>query len=261
MGGRRGSEGVKMIAIQVPQRDITRFYILVMGLDLFFIAATLLNDLGVTFPIPFIARQLNLEKEVNLATWYSSALLFMAGLVAFANSRLTLPDIGAAHWYRLGWLGISFVCVWLAADETSQFHENLGRWYTQSFGTIPGLTEGQEAKPVYAWLLLLLPAILATAVGMFLFFRLCFARYRVSWRTAHAGLLCWVGAIVAEYAESQMRHFSVSRGVQGTIEEGLEIVGTTFLLFAFTEFLRAQSHVDPSSLEVKSKRKSRGQLE
>jgi len=35
------------------------------------------------------------------------------------------------------------------------------------------------------------------------------------------------------------RHF-LSRGVQGVIEEGLEIVGTTCLLIAFTEFLRTQ---------------------
>jgi len=48
-----------MIAIQVPQRDITRFYILLVGLDLFFIAATLLNDLGVTFPVPFISLRVD----------------------------------------------------------------------------------------------------------------------------------------------------------------------------------------------------------
>ncbi len=238
-----------MVKIPFTQRDITRLYILIAGLDVLFIVATLLFGLRIRLPFPLIERQLNLTKEVNLATWYSSALLFLAALVAFANSRITPPSVHLKKWYRPGWLGLSLVCLGLSADETSQLHEMLGRWYSQNFGPILGLTSGIGGRPAYAWLLVYSPAIVAAAVGMFLFFRSCFARSRVSLRTAYAGLTCWVGSIAFEYVESQMRRFSPPWGVQGALEEGLEIVGTTCLLIAFTEFLRAQTGVDHVSPE------------
>ena len=84
---RKQSGSVNMVEIAVTQRDVKRFYFLIVGLDLLFILATLLLDLGVRFH-PLIDRQLNLEGEVNLATWYSSVLLFMAALVPAANSRI-----------------------------------------------------------------------------------------------------------------------------------------------------------------------------
>jgi hypothetical protein len=56
---------------------------------------------------------------------------------------------------------------------------------------------------------------------------------------ALAGVACWVGVICAEFAEAQILRWYGKRSIQGVIEEGLEVVGTTLFLMSFLEFLHS----------------------
>ena len=109
------------------------------------------------------------------------------------------------------------------------------KWPGISIGDVPGLTRG--AGPAFAWIVALAPLILCfilvirTAADWL-------RQHRRSRRLALAGLACWMGVIVAEFVQAQLRRLSMQRSVQGVIEEGLEVTGSTLFLIAFLEFLR-----------------------
>ena len=48
-------------------------------------------------------------------------------------------------------------------------------------------------------------------------------------------IACWLGVFVAEAGEAWLLAQGWNRGLQGTLEEGLEIIGSTLFLIALIE--------------------------
>jgi hypothetical protein len=219
------------LTLRLSHAAVRRGYTVLATISALFIAATLLSDLQHPLMQQWYVRELNLKREGNVAVWWSSIVLFIAGIAALALSRavLVLPE---ARWSSKLWALMAFFFVALSADETAALHERSGAKFVQWFGEVPGL-----ANPGFAWLLALLPLIVAFAACT-----LVLARGTVRWHLPGAllllaGLACWLGVLVAEFVQAQLVRWSLPRGFQGVIEEGLEITGANVFVAALVELL------------------------
>ena len=110
---------------------------------------TLLADLGMTLPRGF--GQFDLKLESNFATWYSSALLLLAGGAALLISVSPAPATVPLTRYRAAWTMTSLVFFALSVDEMIELHERIGFWFTERFGTIPGLLKAATPSSAGLW--------------------------------------------------------------------------------------------------------------
>ncbi|MEW6129343.1 MAG: hypothetical protein AB1757_20045 [Acidobacteriota bacterium] len=191
--------------------------------------------------LAFISQQVDLRNEANLATWYSSAILFLAAIVAWLNSRTTSPFTKLKWTHRLAWLLIAAVLMAISISETAKIHENLVAVLNrQPIGQLQNYFQEGAGD----WIFVLLPFIIATALGMFTFFIAAFWRCKKIMLLALAGILCWSTAILFEAIEGNFIKVILSRNVRGFIEESCEVIGTTFLLIAFVEYFKIRNAAD-----------------
>lgn len=222
------------MTIQLSRREVLIFYVIVAGLDVLLIIANLINTNSSV--VGFLSNQLDLRREANLGAWYSSVLLFIAGLASVFNALSSRPDEGRLGWiHRGGWLLVAAVFIAISGDEVAQIHEQLASLHNRR-----AMRTGGEIMKLGAgdWLPLLMPAIVISAVGMVAFFVFVFLKRRLSLVVSLAGIGCWIGAIYFESLESRDVQVFESFGTTAAIEESLEIVGTTLLIIAIVEFLR-----------------------
>lgn len=229
------------IAVSIPRTALLAGGLAVLAGDAVFVAMTLLSDLGVDFGgAAALAREFDLKLEGNLAAWYSSALLLVTGLGAMGVGQRMRRAGGSRPAWVLWWVAAAFF-VGLSADEVAQLHERVGRAFARHVGPVRGLTDGASA--VFAWLVALAPLI-ALFVGSMLFAARSIGAVDPRGRTlVLAGLGCWIAVLVAEYVQAQLVRAGIERSLQGAIEEGLELAGTTLFLFAFASIC-ARRHPD-----------------
>lgn len=223
------------LALEVPARALAWGGALVVAIDAFLIVMTLLSDLGVAWALGGFGQQFDLKLEGNFAVWHSSVVLLLAGFGAFfaeRRTRVLAPDRFASYAWWL--LGACFIA--LSLDETAQLHERIGTRFTKHVAIVPGLTDA--APSVFGWLVALSPLIVAFVVCVRAAARQLTAADRRSRRLMLAALGCWLGVLVAEFVQAQLIRAGLDRSVEGVLEEGLEIAGSTLFLFAFVELLR-----------------------
>lgn len=222
----------------VSRRAVRAAFFVIIALDLLFITVTASTDVSPAADANRVIQLFELKREANIAVWFSSALLFLNAMYAFAitgsraAARNGLP-------FRLAWSAAGFAFLWLSLDETAQIHEKSGNFFTQVFGRIPGLTDGR-GYGVFAWLLIWLPAVVAFVVVAVTIARIWLAAHPVSRRLALAAVVCWVCVIGAEFVEAELSRYGFKRSFEGTIEEGLELAGSTLFLVSFHKFLTAR---------------------
>lgn len=236
-----------------PASHLGRIYAVVLAADAVLIGLNIALALGARTPSDFLNRQFDLRLEANLAAWYSSALLLLAGVAAWLLGWCgALAEAPAARSRRtriLGWLLIGGMLVALAADEVAQVHEWIGQRIPEHMGMSRSVL-GLDAA--FRWLLVLAPFIAAGAALIGWVALTCLKGWPRLLTVA--GLTCWLGTIAAEYVESVQWRTNTARGMEGPVEEGLEVVGATLLLIAFVESLwrtiapaaaHARQHPDP----------------
>lgn len=228
---------VQRSAFPFSDRDIWRFYAVVISVDVLLILVTLLSGLGLPQTDRWIIQKFNLRHEANVAVWYSSVLLLGAAVAALAISRDRAPA-RAHRTYAVFWTLAAIAFAWLSLDETAMIHEGLGWAVIGRFGSIPFMAERERGGWIFAWTIVLFPAILAFVVGMVWASRAWLGLHRLSQRLTLIATACWAAVVITEVVESQMARLSMNRSFEWVIEEGLEITGTTLFLIAFIEFLR-----------------------
>jgi hypothetical protein len=175
-------------------------------------------------------QEFSLDREANVPSWFSSALL----LTAAAVLALVALDALArnARWGR-HWAGLSVVYVVLSMDETSEVHERIGSWLRSHLklhgplhyaGVIPMLAVALFVGVTYVRFLRALPR--RTLLGVLL--------AAAIYITGAAG----VEAASGWWAEG---HGSKSTALLlvSTVEENLEMFGTLlFILVVLAYFAR-----------------------
>ena len=229
-----------MVRIEFRARDLRLCYLIVVGIDLFFLAANL-GIISIPSPGDVVNRQLDLKLESNLATWYSSVQLFAAGMIALVNARQK-PFVSKLRFlYSGGWLFIALILVGISADEVCQVHEQIATLYEGNRGPLSPPAQLGAGD----WIPFLMPLIIGVPLVMVLFFSFFAADRKVSLALGVAGVVCWIGSIYAESIEETSQRFGMSRQLEGAIEEGLEILGATLLLMSFVEFLISLKSTSP----------------
>src|ERR671938_701566 len=173
-------------------------------------------------------QEFSLDREANVPSWFSSALLLTAAAML---ALVALDALGRkARWGR-HWAGLSVVFVVLSLDETAEIHERIGSWLRAHLslhgplhyaGVIPMLALALFVGIAYVQFLVALPA--STRLGI-----LVSAAIYVS---GAAG----IEAISGWWAEG---HGSKSTGllVLSTFEENLEMIGTTLFILVVLAYL------------------------
>ncbi len=217
-------------AVPIPGDLLTLVYGIVITMDVVLIVATLFWDMGYTLPRGF--GQLDLRSEGRAAVWYSSMLLLLAGSAAAIIAYSPTSRGISPAWSRFSWMLVGGVFCYLSLDEMLEIHEWAGRAFSLE------LMEVEVLIDVFAWVLALLPFIAVFVVVLSILIRQVLSTNQRSRRFAILGLACWIGVLICETVEAQMARLDLYRWIQGTIEEGLEITGTTLFLIAFCEYLR-----------------------
>jgi hypothetical protein len=184
----------------------------------------------------FLQEQMDLSKEANIATWYSSFLLCVTGILAWTAGWS--GTAAAKPYARGGWLIAGLVFVLLSVDEVAQVHEQLALLYNS---TLHGAIEGRITLGAGDWLQLLWPAVVGAGMGLVILVLLTLRRPLFSLVAGLAGLTCWAGVIVVEGSEAGPGGMSLHNRAERCLEEALEIAGATLLLIALLEFVRSRA--------------------
>ena len=70
-------------------------------------------------------QEFSLDREANVPSWFSSALLLTAAAVV---ALVALDALARKSRWGRHWAGLSVVYVVLSMDETSEIHERIGSW-------------------------------------------------------------------------------------------------------------------------------------
>lgn len=238
--------------VSFGRREIFAFYLVILAVDLLLIIFNAFYGVGVYAAggtgsealFSFVQRQLDPSMEQNLATWYSSALLLLAALVALFNMK------AAPLWQRwqlcqrLGWALLAALFLWLSADETATVHEYLAPLLNQTRAMQPDFSpQEQYATGAGDWLAVLLPFLIGSVILLVALSIIFFAKRLRLLVLPLAGVLCWVGVLFLEASEANPRNswiggLQMPAHRQRLLEESLEFLGTTLFLVAFIEFYR-----------------------
>lgn len=219
------------LTLRLSHQAVNLRYARLAAISVVFVAATLLSDLKHPFMQTALGRELDLKLEANVAVWWSSIMLFIAGMAACGLSRAVRP-LTEARWSSKLWLLMGLFFLALSADETASMHERTGKQFIRLFGAVPWLTNAG-----YTWLLALLPLIIVFAACV-----VVVAHWTLRWHRPGAllllgGLASWLGVLVAEFVQALLVRWSLPRGFQGVVEEGLEIVGANLFIVGLVELL------------------------
>lgn len=173
----------------------------------------------------------DLNREMNLPTAYSgAALLSCAALLAMTAAG----ERGRGRPF-IGWMGLSGVFAFLAADEVLVLHEKLNDPLRSALHTSGGLFH-------YAWVI---PYAILAAVfaGVYLPFLL---RLPAGTRKLFvlSGIVFVFGAVGCEMIGNLILKdaspLSVAMGVEILIEETMEMSGVILFLYAIGSYIRAE---------------------
>ena len=178
-----------------------------------------------------LVRLFYLDAEGNIPTFFSALLLLLAALLLAGIA--TLKHFARAP-YRRHWAVLSLLFLLMAVDEAAGLHEMLngaGRWLM-----------GHHTTRIfhYGWVMFGLVMVVGVALSYLKFFLALPASTRIQFFTAAATLVG--GAIGVEILEG---YYSASRGGENsfqfslfvTVEEGLEMAGTTIFINALLSYI------------------------
>jgi hypothetical protein len=239
------------MVITLSRRSINFLYLSILFIDLFFIAILLYDVQHQPPQMEAIAyfwfSKLDLKNESNLATWYSSLILFATGCLALLNLCVNTYTSRLKWLYRIGWSLIGGLLILLSADESAVIHESIASmaYLEKSNAARQEITLGAGD-----WIPFLLPFIIATVVGLLLFIIFSFFKCKKLMLLGLAGVFCWIGSIVGEAIEGKFINLAMSRPLEGLLEESLEVIGTTLLLIAFAEHYQWRQKVVASETKI-----------
>ena len=247
-----------MLRFELSRKEIRVFYGIIISFNLLFMImnspflVSQLREGGVQSAsiLDFVKYQFDLKREGVFAAWYSGTLLFITGLIATLISRVAPSVEKHRALHRAGWTAMALLFFALSADEVSQIHEQSQALYH--------MINPHSTVKLYAgdWIPVLMPLIAIITVGLILFAALVLSANRLSLVLAAVAITCWIGAIFAETFEAGLAPGSMSKAMEGLIEESLEIVGTTLFCASFLEFLKKQQ-TTPEPVPGKLSKKAR----
>jgi hypothetical protein len=194
----------------------------------------------------------NIVLEGSLAAWFSSVQTLVVALITALIGVRVAAEPGARRRAVAWWIVAGFFA-YMAMDDGSSLHEAVATaiedaWREAAAAGEPGvLARALQAFPSYPWQVLLLPAL--GALGLFTAWWSVREMSRRSYRRlVLAGFACFalaVGIDFVEGLETPYRNLGAAWSLgedtvphaSGIVEELIEMLGTTFLLYAYLAYL------------------------
>jgi cytochrome bd-type quinol oxidase subunit 2 len=177
-------------------------------------------------------RMFDLDMEGNIPTLFSSALMLISGFLFYLLSRAPKEQ---QKGHRLYWLGLSFVFIFLAFDESTKIHETLGD-YTEHFIDASGYLH-------YPWVISY--SILVLILGLFYIRFFWQMESRLFWSFMGSAAMFLSGALGFELLGAQESSIhsadTILYCVYYTIEESLEMFGVIYLIYILLNLLKGKT--------------------
>lgn len=222
--------------IEVSRKNVTVFYTMILFINLFFITVLFLDwqqQMRISnVTILLLWSKLDMKGEGNLASWYSSVLFLLTAMTAFLNLGYSPYQGLRKGLHKVGWTLTGCLLLLISADEIAQIHESIAT--IMQTARAPE-TRSQNLVGAGDWIPFLLPFIVGSVVILFSSIVHSFWQRKGLMLIALTGILCWIGAVLAEAVEGRFIHVTMNLQLEGLIEESLEIIGTTLFLIAFLE--------------------------
>lgn len=184
-----------------------------------------------------VFSQLNLASENVAVTWYSSMLLFTAGvfaLLCYLSSVQT--SVSTRKWFLPGWVFIAMMFFLLSLDELGSIHENAGR------------LSGLDILGDNSWeSVLAIPGIVVVTY-LFAFGWIHLRKYPLTFGLMAVGTSLFATVPFQEHLEFAL----IPEGVDPEnyarpiylvlLEEGAELFGSLAFIASMIVYLRANSH-------------------
>ena len=226
---------------------INVYYILcsIFGVNLIFLGGTWLSKSGIlanaSFSTQFIVVQFNLLEENVTASWYSSMLYFITGIIAFFCYLIDSQK--AKNWsdksLNTFWLVVASIFFLLSFDEMGTFHEVIG---AASF--MKKLGEGDNT----GWFVF---HTSSTVVGVLLsiFIFLKFKQYPFLLAINLLAVLLLLSSPLQEQFELNLWRSSLNQEtwkrplILIIIEKGTETFASFFFLYTFVMYLKKKTKI------------------
>ena len=200
-----------------------------LGLGALFIGDCLLGQ-----PIERLSRFIDLDGELNLPTWYASVLWFGVAALMWIAVRRLIQRSRPTSWVLLL---LPTVFLLFSLDEVASLHEGLGGVLDRLVLDVPRSLTVLPRTGVLA-LVFGIPFI-AAMVLLFVAVRPFLGTFRRPFNAITLGMaLVLTGAFAVELLSNFVEPSSLMDGFQVLLEEELELVGATLILWGTFELGR-----------------------
>ncbi len=206
-----------------------------------------------------IRRMVNITREDSLSNWFSSIQAIAVGAVIWLTAIGVRKQMSDSRYRRkfYCWAGIGTFFIYLGIDDAIKFHERMGTAYhvilfdddTSNDGVLGTI---YDAFPSYTWQMVFGPFFMA--IGIFIIWFLWTAlEPRRLWCWFLVGISLYALAIGLDYVEGlDSEQYEGIAGIfsteeyriehlSKTLEEFLEMLGTTIFLIVFLKNLSCLS--------------------
>ena len=235
---------------------VKRVFWILLGLELLIVFLDLFVNHYEWTSIGSIRRMVNITREDSLANWFSSLQVIIVGVIIWLNAIAIKmqPSIVNSKRRLYCWASIGSFFIYMGIDDAIKFHERMGTAFRTVLERVyassgPGiLTSMYSAFPSYTWQMVFGPFFLAMGIFIIWFLWKELASRKL-WYMFITAICLYAIAVGFDFVEGLdndpyseiARFFSTKtfriRHISKTIEEFLEMFGTTFFLVAFLENL------------------------
>jgi hypothetical protein len=173
---------------------------------------------------------MNINREANVPTWFSSAILLSAAVLLLVVTLSTRAN-GRPF---IGWAGLTAIFTYISIDETGTIHEKL----------TPIMQEQLELTGYLFFGWVVVGIVLVVAVGLIYLPFVWRLPAVVRNRFILAGALYVGGAIGVESISANLWYLgggtSLAFSAVGTVEEWMEMVGIITLIYGLLVYIRSE---------------------
>jgi hypothetical protein len=229
-----------------------RIFWCLLGFELFIVFLDVFINHYEWSSIGAIRRMVNITREDSLSNWFSSIQAVVVGAVIWSTAIGVRKQMQGNHYMRkfYCWAGIGSFFIYLGIDDAIKFHERMGTAFkvilfkdndTSSSGVLGSI---YDVFPSYTWQMIFGPFFMA--IGIFIVWFLwkeLSSKKLWDWFLVGIGLyvlavgLDFVEGLDSEPYEGIAAFFSTEEyrieHLSKTLEEFLEMIGTTIFLIVF----------------------------